>query len=78
MKIFREICTALREEKRAVLVTIITAHGSTPAPLQSRMLIRLEGKIRAIGTIGGGCMEGGILSSVDMDSVRERAQIMTF
>ncbi|MEE9187381.1 MAG: XdhC family protein [Bacteroidota bacterium] len=61
-----------------MLATIITASGSTPAPLQSRMLIRLEGKIRAIGTIGGGCMEGGILSSEAKDSVRERAQIMTF
>ncbi len=78
MKIFREICTALREEKRAVLVTIITAHGSTPAPLQSRMLIRLEGKIRAIGTIGGGCMEGGILSSVAKNSGRQRAEVMVF
>ncbi len=78
MKIFREICAALREEKRAMLATIITVSGSTPAPLQSRMLIRLKGKIRAVGTIGGGCLEGGIVSSVAKNSGRERAQVMTF
>jgi xanthine dehydrogenase accessory factor len=42
------------------------------------MLIRLEGKIRAIGTIGGGCMEGGLLSSVAKNSGKDPVQIMSF
>lgn len=61
MKIFKDICKVLREEKRAALATIIKTSGSAPAPMQSRMVVRFTDPITSIGTIGGGCLDAEIL-----------------
>ncbi len=45
----------VRKNRRAVLVTVVTATGSTPAKPGSRMLVFENGEIS--GTIGGGSLE---------------------
>jgi xanthine dehydrogenase accessory factor len=61
MQIFKDLCRVLRDDRVAVLATIITTSGSTPAPRQSRMIVRFTDPITSIGTIGGGCLDAEIL-----------------
>ncbi len=65
MRIFRELCTLLREEKAAALATIIKTSGSTPAPMQSRMIVRFKEPLASIGTVGGGCLDAEIVWRVE-------------
>ncbi len=46
---------ALARGETVALVTIVSAHGSTPQRVGARMLVFADG--RTIGTIGGGCYE---------------------
>ena len=78
MKIFDRLCEVLRTEKGAVLATIISASGSTPAPSQSKMLIRTKGDGSAIGTVGGGCLDQNILLSLSDAAFTGGARILTF
>jgi xanthine dehydrogenase accessory factor len=54
-----ELLTALSDAlvrgETVALVTIVSAHGSTPQRVGARMLVFTDG--RTIGTIGGGCYE---------------------
>jgi xanthine/CO dehydrogenase XdhC/CoxF family maturation factor len=53
--ILQAICAVKEEKDRAVLVTVIETHGSTPRKAGTKMLVYPAGKI--LGTIGGGCTE---------------------
>jgi len=46
---------ALSRGESVALVTIVSAHGSTPQRVGARMLVHADG--RTVGTIGGGCYE---------------------
>jgi xanthine dehydrogenase accessory factor len=46
---------ALDRGETAALVTIVSAHGSTPQRVGAKMLVFPDG--RTVGTIGGGCYE---------------------
>jgi xanthine dehydrogenase accessory factor len=50
---------ALDEAPPAVLATIASVRGSSPAPVLSRMLVSSLGEV--VGTVGGGCLEGEVL-----------------
>jgi xanthine dehydrogenase accessory factor len=54
-----EVLTALSEAmargESVALVTIVSAHGSTPQRVGAKMVVYADGRI--IGTIGGGCYE---------------------
>ena len=78
MKIFEQLCETLRVEKGAVLATIIAASGSTPAPSQSKMMIRTKGDGRQIGTVGGGCLDQNIMLSLNDAAFTGSARILTF
>src|SRR5512142_115238 len=78
MSISAAICAALREDGRAMLATIVHASGSAPAPEASSMLVRVVPPIRAIGTIGGGCLDESILFSVNEEPTRSRPRFFTF
>jgi xanthine dehydrogenase accessory factor len=78
MSFFAEICFALRDDKVARLATIISTSGSTPAPAHSRMLVRTVGKLRTIGTVGGGCLDLSILTRIEDDPTGEIPQIISF
>lgn len=54
---------AAREGRRAVLATIVSAKGSTPRNVGSRMLIDLEQGLT--GTVGGGCGEGQVIEAAN-------------
>jgi xanthine dehydrogenase accessory factor len=58
--IFENICEFLNSSRQGMLATIVWAKGSTPAPVQSKMLLDIEGN-RIAGTIGGGCVEDAIM-----------------
>lgn len=60
MNIVYEIITALGEEERVMLATVVAARGSTPAATSSKLLLRKDGTV-PVGTIGGGCMEGDVI-----------------
>jgi xanthine dehydrogenase accessory factor len=46
---------AMAQGEPVALVTIVSAHGSTPQRVGAKMLVYADG--RALGTIGGGCYE---------------------
>jgi xanthine dehydrogenase accessory factor len=56
---FQEMVRALDEAPPAVLATIASVRGSSPAPVLSRMLVSSLGEV--VGTVGGGCLEGEVL-----------------
>lgn len=78
MKIYDEIYNSLRSEKRAMLATIIATSGSTPAPAESKMLVFPDDGARAIGTIGGGCLDANIIVCVKDDPANGKARFMSF
>jgi len=59
--VFHAAMVATREGRPAVLATIVSAKGSTPRGVGSRMLIDLE--LGLTGTIGGGCGEGQVIEA---------------
>jgi xanthine dehydrogenase accessory factor len=52
---------ASAERRRAVLATIVSAKGSTPRGVGSRMLIDLDRGLT--GTVGGGCGEAQVIEA---------------
>lgn len=46
--------------KDRILATIVGRHGSAPRGIGAKMLITADG---TVGTIGGGCMEAGVVSA---------------
>ncbi len=77
MDLFDEILTALKEEERVMLATIISTTGSTPASAFSRMLVKDAG-ITSLGTVGGGCVEGEVLNHAGRLLQDNRAEIVKF
>lgn len=57
-ELYREILKLQKEGESAALATIISTQGSTPAKLNSKMLVKLNGDI--VGTVGGGCLEAEV------------------
>jgi xanthine dehydrogenase accessory factor len=58
-EVLSALVQALRRGEEAALVTIVSAHGSTPQRVGAKMLVFADG--RTIGTIGGGCYENDAL-----------------
>jgi len=54
-EVFAAVADALERGEPAALVTIVSAHGSTPQRVGAKMLVFADG--RMVGTIGGGCYE---------------------
>lgn len=54
-EVFEAVLAELDRGKRAVLVTVVRASGSTPRTTGARMLVRSDGT--SVGTIGGGAFE---------------------
>ena len=77
MDIYSEIISTLESEDRAMLATIISTSGSTPASAFSKMLIKNEGKI-SVGTVGGGCLEGDVMHAAKRLYESNKAEILTF
>jgi xanthine/CO dehydrogenase XdhC/CoxF family maturation factor len=59
--VFGAAIEASRNGRQAVLATIVSAKGSTPRGVGSRMLIDLE--IGLTGTVGGGCGEAQVIEA---------------
>lgn len=77
MDMYDEILKSLETEDRVMLATIIATTGSTPASAHSKMMIREHGIISA-GTVGGGCMEGDVVTSAHKLFAAGIADILTF
>ncbi|MDI7259856.1 MAG: XdhC family protein [Thermodesulfobacteriota bacterium] len=56
--IFNEIVKALERKEKLALATIITRVGSAPREAGAKYLVKKDGK--AIGSIGGGCVEADV------------------
>ncbi|MEX2571892.1 MAG: XdhC family protein [Gemmatimonadota bacterium] len=61
--VFNAAVAAAGEDRPAVLATIISAKGSTPRGVGSRMLIELDRCLT--GTVGGGCGEGQVIEAAN-------------
>lgn len=61
--VFAAALRASEEGRRAVLATIVSAKGSTPRGVGSRMLIDLENGLT--GTVGGGCGEAQVIETAN-------------
>lgn len=57
-EIYQEILRLQERGESGALATIISTVGSTPAKLNSKMLVKPNGEI--IGTVGGGCLEAEV------------------
>jgi xanthine dehydrogenase accessory factor len=55
LEVFREIARRVAEGETVALATIVTAKGSTPRGIGSKMMIAADGSI--VGTVGGGIGE---------------------
>lgn len=53
--------TWLAEGHSCAAATIVSAHGSSPRPVGTTMLVRRDGEIR--GSLTGGCVEGAVLEA---------------
>lgn len=73
---FSELCGALREDEHVWLATIIGVAGSSPAPAQSRMLVRTRGGLRASGTVGGGCLDASVMYLVESNPDPDASRMM--
>ncbi|HUE96022.1 MAG TPA: XdhC family protein [Longimicrobiaceae bacterium] len=62
-RVYTAAITASRENRRAVLATIVAAKGSTPRGVGSRMLIELDRGL--VGTVGGGCGEAQVIEAAN-------------
>lgn len=60
LAVFRAALDAAAERRPAVLATIVSARGSTPRGIGSRMLVEPE---RLVGTVGGGCGEAEVIAA---------------
>ena len=56
--VFRETVNLLKKGEPIVLATVIRTKGSTPQKPGAKLLVRKDGS--AVGTLGGGCVEGDI------------------
>ncbi|MCS7207915.1 MAG: XdhC family protein [Dehalococcoidia bacterium] len=56
--VFEEAVRCLERGERCVLTTVVRTKGSTPQKPGARLLVRQDGS--AVGTLGGGCVEGDI------------------
>ncbi|MEX2582483.1 MAG: XdhC family protein [Gemmatimonadota bacterium] len=72
--VFSAALDAAREGRRAVLATIVSAKGSTPRGVGSRMLVDLERGLT--GTVGGGCGEGQVIEAATTVFETGRPQIV--
>lgn len=59
--VFKAALEAAHSGRPAVLATIVSAKGSTPRGVGSRMLIDLEHGL--VGTVGGGCGEAQVIEA---------------
>ena len=62
-KVYHAAVAASRGDRRAVLATIVSAKGSTPRGVGSRMLIELDKGLT--GTVGGGCGEAQVIDAAN-------------
>jgi xanthine dehydrogenase accessory factor len=60
LAVFRAALDAAAHRRPAVLATIVSARGSTPRGIGSRMLVEPE---RLVGTVGGGCGEAEVIAA---------------
>jgi xanthine/CO dehydrogenase XdhC/CoxF family maturation factor len=60
LAVFRAALDAAANRRQAVLATIVSARGSTPRGIGSRMLVEPEG---LVGTVGGGCGEAEVIAA---------------
>ena len=56
--VYKEAKKELQSNKPMVLTTVVRTSGSTPQKSGARLLVRNNGS--AVGTLGGGCVEGDI------------------
>ncbi len=68
-EIFQESINLVVHNHPFVLATVVRCQGSTPQKPGAKMLIRADGS--AIGTLGGGCVEGDIWS-IAMEMLRKK------
>lgn len=61
MEIYEEVLRLKREDRSSVLATIVQCLGSAPQREGSKMLIRDDGT--TMGTLGGGCIEAGVIQA---------------
>ncbi|MAG58848.1 MAG: xanthine dehydrogenase [Planctomycetes bacterium] len=57
--VFEEIVRLRKERVPAALATVVSAKGSTPAKMTTRMLVTAMGRV--CGTVGGGCVEADVI-----------------
>ncbi len=59
MDIYEEITRLKKDGRSCALATIVQSHGSSPRKEGTKMLVRDDGS--TAGTLGGGCMEQGVI-----------------
>ena len=57
-QVFRDAVDQLRDGKKVVMATVVRTSGSTPQKPGAKLVVREDGS--AVGTLGGGCVEGDI------------------
>jgi xanthine dehydrogenase accessory factor len=75
-RIYQEILQLLTQGGKAVLATVIQQSGSAPRKGGAQMVIREDGSF--VGSIGGGRLEGDVLSEARSVMTGEKGKILDF
>src|ERR1700755_926825 len=76
MDIYEQIVELRRQGRRGAIATIVNVRGSIPSFKTAKMLVRDDGSI--VGTIGGGCVEGGVWAGARGVMESEKPRPLTF
>jgi xanthine dehydrogenase accessory factor len=75
-KLYEEAVNLLEQEKDFAIATIVTSDGSTPRGSGAKMIIRADGSI--CGTVGGGALEGSVMSKASGVFKEKKARVEEF
>ena len=75
-RLYQEILQLLSQGEKAVLATVIQQSGSAPRKGGAQMVVREDGSF--VGSIGGGRLEGEVLSEARTVVARNKGKILDF
>ncbi|HYQ48600.1 MAG TPA: XdhC/CoxI family protein [Thermodesulfovibrionales bacterium] len=76
MELYEELLRLKKEGRPSALATIVECAGSSPQKQGAKMLVRDDGTV--VGTLGGGCLEAGVVQAAVMAMKDERPMTMPF
>src|SRR3989454_12702753 len=75
MNVWQAAADLIRQNHGGALATVARVRGSTPVPAGTKMLVGSEGRL--IGSVGGGCVEAGVIGAALDAQAHRRPALLT-